>query len=163
MSGGPVALTKRAQNLASLWLAKEASEDVETEPKEDILSTDEQISSTTVPKSATEMSPEELEKLAKHLESIEIPDLPKEEAKQPQQKQAIYWNGTDRKYRATQTEVDSKQYLCPRCKDVILQRAVYKREGGQSERLFGCRHCLFLVLRDDLTNCHLNPLTETVV
>lgn len=71
-------------------------------------------------------------------------------------KKAIYWNGADRKYRATNEEVDGKVYLCPKCKEVPLKKAIYKRVEGQSERLFGCPSCLFLVKRDDITNCHLN-------
>jgi len=71
-------------------------------------------------------------------------------------KKAIYWNGADRKYRATTSELDGQTYMCPKCKDVPLRKAIYKRVEGQSERLFGCPSCLFLVKRDDLTNCHLN-------
>jgi hypothetical protein len=71
-------------------------------------------------------------------------------------KQAIYWNGADRKYRASTGELEGKTYLCPKCKDVPLRKAVYKRTEGQSDRLFGCPTCLFLVKRDDITNCHLN-------
>jgi len=75
------------------------------------------------------------------------------------QKTAIYWSGVDRQYRATQEELDTKKYLCPRCK-IELQRAVYRREGGRSDKLFGCKSCLFLVLRDSLQNCHLNDSPE---
>jgi len=71
-------------------------------------------------------------------------------------KKAIYWNGADRKYRATGGEIEGKVYFCPKCKEVELKKAVYKRVEGQSERLFGCPSCLFLVKRDDITNCHLN-------
>lgn len=71
-------------------------------------------------------------------------------------KQAIYWNGLDRKFRATGDELATQTYMCPKCKDVPLRKAVYKRIEGQSDRLFGCPQCLFLVKRDDLTNCHLN-------
>jgi hypothetical protein len=65
-------------------------------------------------------------------------------------KKAVYWNGADRKYRATTGELTSKVYYCPKCKDVPLKKAVYKRVGGQSERLFGCPSCLFLIHRRDL-------------
>lgn len=71
-------------------------------------------------------------------------------------KKAIYWNGSDRKYRATNDEIGLKVYYCPKCKTVELKKAVYKRVEGQSERLYGCPSCLFLVKRDDITNCHLN-------
>jgi len=71
-------------------------------------------------------------------------------------KKAIYWNGADRKYRATGGEIEGKVYFCPKCKEVELKKAVYKRVEGQSERLFGCPSCLFLVKRDDILNCHLN-------
>ncbi len=67
---------------------------------------------------------------------------------------ALYWNGKDRKYRARQGESDGKRYYCPKCKDVRLQKAVYKREEGKSDRLLGCKQCLFLVRRDDVTGHH---------
>jgi len=73
-------------------------------------------------------------------------------------KKAIYWNGADRKYRATTDELGQKKYFCPKCKETELRNAIYKRVEGQSDRLFGCPVCLFLVKRDDITNCHLNEV-----
>jgi len=71
-------------------------------------------------------------------------------------KQALYWKSLDRKYRATQSEVVSKNYSCPRCKIVTLKKCVYKRQEGASEKLFGCPQCLFLIKRSDIEGCHLN-------
>jgi len=68
-------------------------------------------------------------------------------------KKALYWTTADRRYRATKAELDSNSFLCPRCGEVSLKKAVYRRADGQSERLFGCPECLFLVTRDAITNC----------
>lgn len=69
-------------------------------------------------------------------------------------KKAIYWNGPDRQYRATKGEKDSKSYLCPKCLDVVMKPAIYKRIGGKSERLLGCPSCLFLVRLSDCLGHH---------
>lgn len=71
-------------------------------------------------------------------------------------KQGLYWVAVDRNYRATRIERETKTYFCPRCKDQVLVKAVYKRENGQSEKLFGCKQCLFLVERNSIEGCHLN-------
>lgn len=65
-------------------------------------------------------------------------------------KRAMYWAAPDRKYRASQGEINSGQFLCPKCKDAILKPASYKREGGASIRLLGCGNCLFLIRTCDL-------------
>lgn len=66
-------------------------------------------------------------------------------------KKALYWHQRDRKYRVSQPESSSGQYLCPRCADeVALKDAVYKRQEGQSVKLLGCPSCLFLVKTTDL-------------
>lgn len=69
-------------------------------------------------------------------------------------KKSLYWGSKDRQYRATQDEVDGGQYRCPQCKgrgeESYLKPAIYKRRGGQSEKLLGCPICLFLVKRSDI-------------
>lgn len=65
-------------------------------------------------------------------------------------KKALYWGAPDRKYRASQGEIDSGQYLCPKCKEYILRPASYKREEGSSVRLLGCGSCLFLIKPCDI-------------
>lgn len=71
-------------------------------------------------------------------------------------KNALYWAEADRKYRATQTEQGEKSYYCPKCKDVCLKPAVYRRENGASMRLLGCPTCLFLIERDAVIGHHAN-------
>lgn len=65
-------------------------------------------------------------------------------------KKSLYWNGINRQYRCTQTELDSHEYLCPRCDGNALRGAVYKREDGKSVRLLACDQCLFLIRRRDI-------------
>ena len=69
---------------------------------------------------------------------------------QRNQKQGLYWTAQDRKYKATKIESEGGNYFCPRCKDSILKRCVYKRQGGISERLLGCKSCLFLIKNSDI-------------
>lgn len=65
-------------------------------------------------------------------------------------KQALYWAASDRRYRATQAEIATGHFKCPKCKEAVLRPAIYKRRGGQSERLLGCPNCLFLVKKSDI-------------
>lgn len=65
-------------------------------------------------------------------------------------KRALYWAAADRKYKATAQECTSKAYTCPKCKAAQLRKAIYKRVEGQSEKLYGCPECLFLIKRDDI-------------
>lgn len=65
-------------------------------------------------------------------------------------KKALYWASSDRKYKCSDDEASSGNYLCPKCKQASLKRAVYKRRGGQSEKLLGCPKCLFLIKREDI-------------
>lgn len=65
-------------------------------------------------------------------------------------KQSMYWAAKDRKYRATQEEVDTGNYKCPRCKDTYLRVASYKRESGSNVRLLACPECLFLIKPCDI-------------
>jgi hypothetical protein len=74
-------------------------------------------------------------------------------------KSALYWASQDRKHKMTKSECESGQMLCPKCKDAPLKRAVYKREDGQSVRLYGCKECLFLIKESDVVN-HPNNLEE---
>lgn len=69
-------------------------------------------------------------------------------------KKALYWNAPDRQYRATNEEIESGHFKCPKCRgrgqDSTLRPAVYKRKEGRSEKLLGCPECLFLVKRSDI-------------
>lgn len=68
-------------------------------------------------------------------------------------KKALYWGAVDRHYKATQTELDSNEFCCPKCKaEGILRKAVYKREDGQSVHLLACPSCLFLIKKEQIIN-----------
>jgi hypothetical protein len=68
-------------------------------------------------------------------------------------KKALYWSGPDRQYRLTRAESGVGSYYCPKCGEGnTLQRAIYKRREGKSERLFGCGSCLFLIKELDIIN-----------
>lgn len=77
-------------------------------------------------------------------------------------KEALYWTNVDRRYRATKSEQDTKRYFCPKCKDTVLKRCVYKRNGGSSEKLLGCSSCLFLIKPSDIDRCHLNVVPDSL-
>lgn len=62
-------------------------------------------------------------------------------------KQGLYWAARDRQYRATTAELDSGNFSCPKCRQAALKKAIYRRMKGQSERLYGCPSCLFLIER----------------
>lgn len=69
-------------------------------------------------------------------------------------KKALYWNAPDRQYKATNEEVSSGHFLCPKCKAQgtisKLRPAIYKRRDAKSEKLLGCPECLFLVKKQDI-------------
>lgn len=65
-------------------------------------------------------------------------------------KKALYWAAVDRQYRATSSEIESGCYICPKCKNGVLKKAIYRRVRGRSEHLFGCPECLFLISREAL-------------
>lgn len=65
-------------------------------------------------------------------------------------KEAVYWAAADRKYRAAQTEIESGQYKCPKCRVGLLMKTAYKRRGGKSEKLLGCPNCMFLIKEQDV-------------
>jgi len=68
-------------------------------------------------------------------------------------KGALYWAGADRQYRSTKVESENGCPTCPRCEgEVPLERAIYKRRGGKSDRLLGCKTCLFLIKDSDILN-----------
>lgn len=75
-----------------------------------------------------------------------------------QKKTAAYWAATDRKYRATRQELESKRVGCPKCKDTPLRKATYKMKGGQRVHLLACPQCLHLVKQTDI----LGPEGEPV-
>jgi len=59
-------------------------------------------------------------------------------------KKALYWAARDRQYRPTQEEIETGEYICPRCKG-SMGMARYKRRNGITERLLACHRCLFLI------------------
>ena len=63
-------------------------------------------------------------------------------------KKAIYWVERGRKYRLCKGE-DPKKPNCPRCK-TQMDRSIYKRRDGVSEKLFACRSCLFIIKTTDV-------------
>lgn len=64
---------------------------------------------------------------------------------------ALYWAGKDRKYRMCKEEISNSKPCCPKCgPDFPLQKTTYKRRGGKSESLLGCKGCLFLIKQDDI-------------
>lgn len=67
-------------------------------------------------------------------------------------KRALYWAAVDRKYRASQEELDSGNFKCPRCKDEYLRPAAYKRENGKNVRLLACSECLYIIKPCDIEN-----------
>lgn len=69
-------------------------------------------------------------------------------------KGALYWAGEDRQYRMTRAESEGDCLFCPRCKETPspLSKAIYKRRGGRSEKLLGCKNCLFLIKDSDIIN-----------
>ena len=64
-------------------------------------------------------------------------------------KNALYWAGRDRKYRATKSECGAF-YMCPKC-GADMKKAIYKRMEGASDRLWGCPSCMFLIKDSDIT------------
>lgn len=68
-------------------------------------------------------------------------------------KGALYWAGVDRQYRMTKGESENGLLTCPRCDgEAPLERAIYKRRGGKSDKLLGCKSCLFLIKDSDILN-----------
>ena len=65
-------------------------------------------------------------------------------------KKSIYWAARDRKYRATQSELEASNFTCPKCREGRLQGTIYKRSEGISDRLLGCPTCLFLIKSCDI-------------
>jgi hypothetical protein len=65
-------------------------------------------------------------------------------------KDAAYWAGSDRKYRATKTELASKRLACPNCKEGPMRRATYKMKGGERVKLLACTSCMHLVKTSDI-------------
>lgn len=66
------------------------------------------------------------------------------------EKKALYWKSRDRKYCPNKEELSSRNLICPKCKDVLLKKCIYKRENGISDKLMGCPICLFLIKRSDI-------------
>jgi hypothetical protein len=75
-------------------------------------------------------------------------------------KRSLYWASKDRKYRMRADEAGSGSPSCPRCKDVPLKRAIYKRRDGSSDKLMGCPGCMFLIKDADIVNFH--PVADEI-
>lgn len=89
--------------------------------------------------------------------TVSVPGGPYKEAcservAEAHQKRSIYWASRDRKYRMTSGEEAGGCPNCPKCKDIPLKRAVYKRRDGSSDRLMGCPGCMFLIKDADIVN-----------
>lgn len=70
-------------------------------------------------------------------------------------KVALYWAAKDRQYKMNKSEQEHGA-CCPKCgPEQILSPAIYKRRDGSSERLLGCKGCLFLIKDSDIIN-HTN-------
>lgn len=65
-------------------------------------------------------------------------------------KRSLYWASKDRHYRATRSELAGGGYHCPKCKESALKKAIYKRKGGASDKLYGCPSCMFLIKACDI-------------
>jgi hypothetical protein len=82
---------------------------------------------------------------------------PKAVVKAYMRKNALYWAGTDRQYRMSRPELESGCACCPRCgRDFPLVKTVYKRREGASDRLLGCKNCLFLIKESDIISTPVN-------
>jgi hypothetical protein len=87
--------------------------------------------------------------------SVEVPggpSLPVREIVARHVRNALYWSGPGRRYRATRSEIEHNAYCCPKCGHDPIQKTVYKRFEGKSERLLGCPSCLFLIKPCDIDN-----------
>jgi hypothetical protein len=65
-------------------------------------------------------------------------------------KRALYWAERNRQYRASDDELSTESYVCPRCKSGVLRKTNYKRRDGKSLHLLACTECLFLIKRSDI-------------
>lgn len=64
-------------------------------------------------------------------------------------KSAAYWAASNRQYRVTSQEHDTKRPSCPRC-GTSMKKTTYKMAEGSRVRLFACPKDLFLVRQNDL-------------
>ena len=74
--------------------------------------------------------------------------------------EALYWAERDRRYKMTRPEVLAGHANCPKCPEVPLKKAVYKRRDGSSEKLLGCPGCMFLIKDLDIVNKAASLLEE---
>jgi len=63
---------------------------------------------------------------------------------------SLYWASKDRRYKARKAELSDGKYYCPRCGEIELRKATYKRRAGESLHLLGCPNCLFLIKKADI-------------
>lgn len=62
---------------------------------------------------------------------------------------AAYWAASNRQYRATAQDLDSRKPSCPKC-GTSMRKTTYKMNEGARVRLFACPKDLFLVRQSDL-------------
>ena len=86
--------------------------------------------------------------------TVQVPGGPSmERVAKAFEKKSIYWAARDRQYKMTEPELNAGVPCCPKCgKGHNLGRAIYKRRDGSSERLLGCKNCLFLIKELDIIN-----------
>lgn len=65
-------------------------------------------------------------------------------------KTAAYWTSKDRKYRATQQELDTGKVICPSCKHSSMRKTTYKMESSVKAHLLACPKCLYLIKQSDI-------------
>jgi hypothetical protein len=64
-------------------------------------------------------------------------------------KTAAYWVAQNRQYRVTQSELESRRPMCPKC-GTQMRKTIYKMDKGARVRLWGCPKDLFLLKRTDI-------------
>ena len=73
------------------------------------------------------------------------------------QKTAAYWASSNRQYRATSGDIDTRKPSCPKC-GTSMRKTTYKMDKGARVRLFACPKDLFLIRQADI----LGPEGEPV-
>lgn len=87
--------------------------------------------------------------------SVSVPGgpVPSKVAQAFMEKKGLYWAEQGRRYRMNKSECGAQKPCCPKCgADFPLARAVYKRRDGLSEKLMGCKSCMFLIKDSDIIN-----------
>lgn len=72
-------------------------------------------------------------------------------------KSAAYWANSNRQYRATSAELNSRKPSCPKC-GTTMRKTTYKMREGARERLFACPKDLFLLKQTDIVGPDGQPV-----